>query len=102
MREREHHGASCGGAPALHLGEFYASVFAVILRASAAASREQFFEAVRCVRTVREAWQKVAQDHRSMPHDLQTYDERQQYGATPAPPMSIADGNLESGGSWVA
>jgi flagellar protein FliS len=68
-----------GGVPAESLAEFYASVFAGILRASAAASREQFFSVVRSVRNVREAWQQIAQDpavRRVMPRDLQTDEER--------------------------
>ncbi len=89
-----------GGAPALHLGEFYASVFALVLRASAAASREQFFSAVQCVRSVREAWQVVAQGHRAMPRDLQTYEEQVLVATSPAPPR--ASELAEQKGSWLA
>ena len=49
-----------GGRPATALGEFYASIFAEILKASQAASRPKFEHAIECVRNVREAWKQVA------------------------------------------
>lgn len=49
-----------GGSPAQALSEFYASIFAQILRASQAASREKFEHAIDCVRNVRDAWKQVA------------------------------------------
>lgn len=49
-----------GGAPALTLSEFYASVFAQILQASHFASRKRFEHAIECVRNVREAWRQAA------------------------------------------
>jgi flagellar protein FliS len=73
-----------GGRPAVALAEFYAAIFATILRASMAASSAQFLHAIRCVRTVREAWQQVAQDpavQSMMPRDLQTRDEKLQSGS---------------------
>jgi flagellar protein FliS len=68
-----------GGRPAVVLAEFYASIFALILRASLAAAPGEFQHAIRCVRTVREAWRQVALDPavvQSLPADLQTRDER--------------------------
>ena len=68
-----------GGAPAEGLAEFYASVFANVLRASASASQDRFISTVQSVRKVREAWQEVAQDptvRHVIPRDLQTYEER--------------------------
>jgi flagellar secretion chaperone FliS len=51
-----------GGRPAQALSEFYASIFAEILKASQAASREKFEHAIDCVRNVRDAWREVARD----------------------------------------
>ena len=49
-----------GGRPAAALSEFYASIFAQILRASQSASRAKFEHAIDCVRNVRDAWRQVA------------------------------------------
>jgi flagellar protein FliS len=51
-----------GGRPAQVLSEFYASMFAIILQASLAASPERFEEVIGCVRNVRDAWRQVAAD----------------------------------------
>ncbi|HVZ83362.1 MAG TPA: flagellar export chaperone FliS [Terracidiphilus sp.] len=51
-----------GGKPAQALSEFYASIFAQILQASQAASREKFEHAIDCVRNVRDAWKQVARE----------------------------------------
>jgi flagellar protein FliS len=51
-----------GGRPAQALSEFYASIFAQILQASQAASRQKFEHAIECVRNVRDAWRQVARD----------------------------------------
>lgn len=51
-----------GGRPAQALSEFYASIFAQILQASQAASRQKFDHAIDCVRNVRDAWRQVAKD----------------------------------------
>jgi flagellar secretion chaperone FliS len=51
-----------GGRPAQALSEFYASIFAQILKASQSASREKFDHAIDCVRNVRDAWREVARD----------------------------------------
>jgi flagellar protein FliS len=51
-----------GGRPAQVLSEFYASMFALILQASLAASTQRFEEVVGCVKTVRDAWRQVAAD----------------------------------------
>jgi flagellar secretion chaperone FliS len=51
-----------GGRPAQVLSEFYASMFALILQASQAASTQRFEEVVACVRTIRDAWRQVALD----------------------------------------
>ena len=59
-----------GGSPAQALSEFYASVFAQILQASQAASRQKFLHAIECVRNVRDAWKQVATDPRCNPEAL--------------------------------
>jgi flagellar secretion chaperone FliS len=51
-----------GGRPAQVLSEFYASMFAIILQASLAASTARFEEVIGCVRNVRDAWRQVAAD----------------------------------------
>jgi flagellar secretion chaperone FliS len=49
-----------GGRPAQSLSEFYASIFAEILKASQSASQAKFEHAIACVRNVRNAWREVA------------------------------------------
>jgi flagellar protein FliS len=56
-----------GGRPAQALSEFYASIFAEILRASQSASAAKFEHAIDCVRNVREAWREVAKDPNANP-----------------------------------
>ena len=51
-----------GGRPAQALSEFYAAIFAQILKASQAASAAKFQHAIDCVRNVRDAWREVARD----------------------------------------
>ncbi len=51
-----------GGRPAQVLSEFYASMFALILQASLAASPEKFEQVIQNVRTIRDAWRQVALD----------------------------------------
>lgn len=51
-----------GGRPAQVLSEYYATMFALIVQASLAASVERFEEVIGCVRNVRDAWRQVAQD----------------------------------------
>jgi flagellar protein FliS len=84
-----------GGKPAEVLAEFYASIFALILKASLAAAPGDFHHAIRCVRTVREAWHQVALDPtvaHVLPQDLQTSDERARSARRPILP----DGNKAS------
>ncbi len=63
-----------GGRPAQALSEFYSSIFAQILQASQAASKEKFEHAIECVRTVRDAWRQVAVDPEVNPAPLQIAD----------------------------
>lgn len=51
-----------GGEPAGALSEFYASIFALILQGSQAASRPKFEQAIALVREVRDAWKQVGQE----------------------------------------
>ena len=51
-----------GGRPAQVLSEYYASMFALILQASLAASTSRFEEVIECIRNVRDAWRQVATD----------------------------------------
>ncbi len=51
-----------GGRPAQVLSEYYASMFALILQASLAASPARFEEVIDCIRNVRDAWRQVAAD----------------------------------------
>lgn len=51
-----------GGRPAQVLSEYYASMFALIVQASLAASVPRFEEVIGCVRNVRDAWRQVAAD----------------------------------------
>lgn len=94
-----------GGRPAEVLAEFYASIFSTILRASMAAAPEEFHHAIRCVRTVRDAWQQVAVDPavlRIMPRDLQTREEKLQSGSremVKALPVQGAEGRSSR---WMA
>ena len=51
-----------GGRPAAALSDFYASTFALILQASAEASRAKFEHAIECIRNLRDAWKQVASE----------------------------------------
>lgn len=91
-----------GGEPAARLADFYTSVLADILRASAAASSKQFVDTAREVRNVRDAWHVATQD-RSLsslvPRDLQTWEEQAaEPAATPAPAGDPAD----EAAAWIA
>jgi len=44
------------------LSEYYASMFALIVQASLAASPQRFEEVIGCIRNVRDAWRQVAAD----------------------------------------
>ncbi len=55
-----------GGRPAKALSEFYIAIFATILQASHSASRQKFEHAIDCIRTVRDAWKRVAVESRSV------------------------------------
>jgi len=95
-----------GGKPAAALAEFYASIFATILRASLAASPRQFHHAIRCVRTVRDAWQQVALDPAVaaiMPRDLQTREEKLQTGSREmAMPIPFESSEGGKSSRWTA
>lgn len=80
-----------GGRPAQALSEFYAAIFAQVLQASQAASKEKFEHAILSVRNVREAWRQVATDP----------------GAYSVSPMPVTQAghqaqNALSSGGWTA
>jgi flagellar secretion chaperone FliS len=79
-----------GGRPARALSEFYASLFAQILKASQSASRARFEHAIDCVRNVRGAWREVARDANANP-------------AAPAlAPLGPSRPNAAAGSTWTA
>jgi flagellar protein FliS len=87
-----------GGRPAEVLAEFYAAMFAEIVRASRDSSREQFEHAILCVRNVRDAWREVAGRPEAslvLPRALETLSERN--GAR----RSARPAQAEQGG-WTA
>src|ERR1700743_2212966 len=68
-----------GGASAERLSDFYAAIFADVLRASATASRQLFLHNAREIHNVREAGQVAAQDPAALsmiPLDPQTRQEQ--------------------------
>jgi flagellar secretion chaperone FliS len=56
-----------GGRPAQVLSEYYASMFALILQASQAASAQRFDEVIGRIRDVRDAWRQIAADPAANP-----------------------------------
>ncbi|MGB0065818.1 MAG: flagellar protein FliS [Terracidiphilus sp.] len=84
-----------GGRPAQALSEFYAAVFAQILKASQSASIPKFQHAIDCVRNVRDAWREVARDpavNYGSPHVL----------AMPIRPAAVSPADAATGSSWTA
>lgn len=71
-----------GGKPAQALSEFYASIFAQILQASQAASRQKFLHVIGCVRTVRDAWRQAADERSGTPEAVEHAIE--QHGSIPS------------------
>jgi len=68
-----------GGSVADSLGDFYATMFTMVLEASHFESVEQFQEVIACIRNVRDAWIIVARDPeagRVLPRELRTREER--------------------------
>ena len=56
-----------GGKPAEALGEFYASMFALILQGSQRNSREKFIKVIEFVKNVRDAWRQAANGPAAIP-----------------------------------
>jgi len=81
-----------GGRPAEVLSEFYASMFALTLQASQAASKDRFEAVIGCVRTVRDAWKQVAREQsiQAVPH----------MAAARAARITVSEGGASS--SWTA
>ncbi|MDR3742567.1 MAG: flagellar export chaperone FliS [Terracidiphilus sp.] len=83
-----------GGSTAQALSEFYASIFAQILQASQAASREKFEHVIECVRNVRDAWKQVASESVS--------GDASQQGLSSRVPVLRGDAELSQVTSWTA
>lgn len=73
-----------GGKPAQALSEFYASIFAQILQASQAASREKFEHTIDCVRNVRDAWKQVAREAEGASENRQSPEAQTDFAAVTA------------------
>lgn len=90
-----------GGNPAQALSEFYASIFAQIMQASQAASRQKFEHTVECIRNVRDAWKQVALDPEANPtisrSDLNSLSRNSEVFAP-----SGSDQESTVAGSWTA
>jgi flagellar secretion chaperone FliS len=89
-----------GGRPAQVLSEYYASMFALVLQASLAASPSRFEEVIGCIRNVRDAWRQVAAD----PAIRITAPSSASKGgsAVPSVPRFIASAEAESASRWTA
>ena len=95
-----------GGRPAAVLAEFYAAMFAEIIRASRDGSRDQFEHAIACVRNVRDAWRQVADTpaaRGTLTRGLETVSDRQRLAesAPQAYPISSEMSHHEQRG-WTA
>jgi flagellar protein FliS len=73
-----------GGRPAKALSEFYVAIFATILQASQSASRPKFDHAIACIRTVRDAWKRVAVESGGRSASAQVSAPKQAVGRNPA------------------
>ncbi|HMF65015.1 MAG TPA: flagellar export chaperone FliS [Edaphobacter sp.] len=89
-----------GGSVADSLGDFYATMFTMVLEASHFESVEQFQEVIACIRNVRDAWIVVARDPeagRVLPRELRTREER---FLAPSPAQAPTDEVVVS--RWLA
>ncbi len=87
-----------GGQPAQSLSEFYAAIFAEILKASQSASKAKFEHAIDCVRDVRDAWRQVAREP-----DMSTVSTRVRgIPARQNHETGGSGGNPAVGSSWTA
>jgi len=82
-----------GGMPAQALSEFYASIFAQILKASQSASKSKFEHAIECVRNVRDAWREVAKDPSVNPAPEQVLSNNS---------FAYSDDGVSNGSRWSA
>lgn len=87
--------ADVGGKPAEALGEFYASMFALILQGSQRNSKEKFLKVIEFVKNVRDAWRQVARDPAANPVP-------QQAAFTSSPAERAAYGSDSAARSWSA
>jgi len=89
-----------GGRPAQTLSEFYAAIFAQILRASQSASKTRFEHAIDCVRNVRDAWREVARDANANPASASSFAVPMRH--PPESESMPADRDAIAGSSWTA
>jgi flagellar protein FliS len=90
-----------GGRPAKALSDFYAAMFALILEASGAASREKFEHVIGCIWNVRDAWRQVAADPNAnamLAEHLREQAEQAKAVARPQIPQEDAEQPV----SWMA
>ncbi len=79
-----------GGRPAQLLAEFYASIFALILQASAAADARRFDRAIACALEMRNAWRQIALQSVQSPADRESIASRRLVPSTGTTPESDA------------
>ena len=99
-----------GGSPARALSDFYTAIFALALQGSQQKSQARLFEAIACIRNVRDAWQLVALDpavQKMIPRNLSTVEER--ISSAALPPLQSkperydgGDGALPESWRWMA
>jgi len=87
-----------GGKPAQVLSEFYASIFAEILRASQSASRPKFEHAINCVHGVRDAWKQVAIDLNLAEQAATSHS----LSGSPSPIQVVGEMDVSSLTDWTA
>ncbi|HTJ30010.1 MAG TPA: flagellar export chaperone FliS [Acidobacteriaceae bacterium] len=91
-----------GGRPAQVLSEYYASMFALIVQASLAASAERFEEVIGCIRNVRDAWRQVAQDPTAQLPPMQAKGIAAQTGGKPGPRLAPPPAAESEPTRWTA
>jgi flagellar secretion chaperone FliS len=91
-----------GGRPAQVLSEYYASMFALILQASLAASSVRFEEAIGCIRNVRDAWRQVAADPANRATALASTSGAGKAAAPMTPKFISPSGDVDPASRWTA
>jgi flagellar protein FliS len=86
-----------GGRPAQVLSEYYASMFALILQASLAASPQRFEEVIGNIRDVRDAWRQVAADS-----TVSVSNSGPAATVSRSPQITLPPPDIESASRWTA